>query len=72
MSRFSITIDKEGVQILSFLGKTPDERKKALEIYSIVEDEIRVLEQTIKDHFSENESDPVRIWEDTKDGEQSD
>lgn len=54
MGKIAITISTEGIQTLSFVGSTEEERKLGLEIYKALEAELRVIDKIIKSHFNQN------------------
>ena len=56
MGKISITLSQEGVQILSFFGKTEEERKEALWLYSLIENEIHQIDKVIKEKIKESGS----------------
>ncbi|MDA2920248.1 hypothetical protein MYX76_12290 [Desulfobacterota bacterium AH_259_B03_O07] len=43
-----IIISKDGIESLSFMGKTEREKKLGLTIYTHLEEELRTLDKTIK------------------------
>lgn len=51
MGKLAITISKEGIQTLSFLGFTEDERRLGLELYTILQGELRVIDSLIKQYY---------------------
>ena len=52
MAKVAITIDTKGIQTLSFLGNTENERKTGLKIYMILEEELRVIDRLVREHFN--------------------
>lgn len=55
MAKLAITISSQGIQTLSFFGNTEAERRKGLKLYMILEEELRVIDRLIKQHFVETD-----------------
>lgn len=56
MGKISITLDSEGIQVLSFFGNTEEERKDALQLYSLIEKEVHRIDKVVKENIKESGS----------------
>lgn len=52
MAKMAITVSTEGVQVISFLCTSEDDRRTGLKIYAALEEELRVIDQLVKEHFA--------------------
>ena len=49
MGKIAITISKEGIQTLTFLGSTEDERTECFKIYSLIQTQLKILDDLVKE-----------------------